>query len=56
LKIKPSSLLIGTWEDLPKNFMKHGITQSEAESVFNQIEAIRILGEQASPKVGEPRY
>ncbi len=42
--------------NLTKNLKKHGITQSEAESVFNQIEAIRILGEQVSPKVSEPRY
>jgi uncharacterized DUF497 family protein len=39
-----------------KNFIKHEITVSEAESVFEQIEAIRILGEQVTPKVNEPRY
>ena len=39
-----------------KNFNKHGITVTEAESVFDQIEAIRALGEQVSPKVNEPRY
>ena len=39
-----------------KNFAKHGITIKEAESVFEQIEAIRVLGEQDSPKVNEPRY
>lgn len=39
-----------------KNFMKHGITVQEAESVFEQVEAIRVLGEQTSPKVNEPRY
>jgi uncharacterized DUF497 family protein len=39
-----------------KNIAKHGITISEAESVFEQIEAIRVLGEQVSPKVNEPRY
>ncbi len=39
-----------------KNFIKHGITIEEAESVFNQPEAIRALGEQVSPKVNESRY
>jgi hypothetical protein len=39
-----------------KNYVKHGITIEEAESVFEQVEAIRILGEQISPKVNEPRY
>jgi uncharacterized protein len=39
-----------------KNIVKHEITIKEAESVFEQIEAIRILGEQTSPKVNEPRY
>ncbi len=39
-----------------KNVIKHGITVSEAESVFEQIEAIRILGEQVSPTTNEPRY
>ena len=39
-----------------KNFIKHGITIEEAESVFNQPEAIRALGEQVNPKVNEPRY
>ncbi len=39
-----------------KNFIKHGITIEEAESVFHQPEAIRVLGEQVSPKVNEPRY
>lgn len=39
-----------------KNFIKHEITIDEAESVFGQIEAIRVLGEQVSPKVNEPRY
>lgn len=39
-----------------KNFIKHGISVSEAESVFEQTEAIRILGEQVSPKASEPRY
>lgn len=39
-----------------KNFVKHGITIEEAESVFEQIEAIRVLGEQISPKANEPRY
>ena len=34
-----------------KNFIKHGITVEEAESVFSEIEAIRALGEQVSPKV-----
>ena len=27
-----------------KNFIKHGITVKEAESVFKLIEAIRVLG------------
>ena len=39
-----------------KNFVKHGITIKEAESVFGQMEAIRVLGEQVHPKVSEPRY
>lgn len=39
-----------------KNVIKHGITVSEVESVFEQIEAIRILGEQVTPKANEPRY
>lgn len=39
-----------------KNFVKHRITIKEAESVFEQVEAIRILGEQVSPEVNEPRY
>lgn len=34
-----------------KNFIKHGITIEEAESVFQQPEAIRVLGEQVSPKI-----
>lgn len=42
--------------NLTKNLKKHGITRKEAESVFEQIEAIRVLGEQATPKTGEPRY
>ncbi len=41
--------------NLTKNLKKHGITREEAESVFDQIEAIRALGEQVSPKVNEPR-
>jgi uncharacterized DUF497 family protein len=39
-----------------KNFVKHGITIAEAESVFEQVEAIRVLGEQVQPRVHEPRY
>jgi uncharacterized DUF497 family protein len=39
-----------------KNYTKHGITVIEAESVFNQIEAIRVLGEQIEPRVNETRY
>lgn len=39
-----------------KNYIKHGITVTEAESVFEQVEAIRALGEQISPKINEPRY
>jgi len=42
--------------NLTKNLKKHGITREEAESVFEQIEAIRALGEQISPKASEPRY
>jgi hypothetical protein len=42
--------------NLTKNLKKHDITREEAESVFEQIEAIRVLGEQMTPKVGEPRY
>lgn len=39
-----------------KNLIKHGITVKEVESVFWQIEAIRVLGEQVSPKANESRY
>lgn len=39
-----------------KNFVKHGITIPQAESVFDQPEAIRVLGEQVQPSVNEPRY
>jgi uncharacterized DUF497 family protein len=39
-----------------KNFVKHGITIQQAQSVFEQPEAIRVLGEQAQPSVSEPRY
>lgn len=39
-----------------KSVIKHGITCREAESVFEQPEAIRALGEQASPEASEPRY
>lgn len=38
-----------------KNFIKHGITIQQAETVFEQPEAIRVLGEQVSPSVKEPR-
>jgi uncharacterized protein len=39
-----------------KNLAKHGITTDQAESVFDQVEAIKVLGEQVSPKVAEPRF
>ena len=39
-----------------KNWLKHEISTAEAESVFQEVEAIRVLGEQVSPKVNEPRY
>ena len=39
-----------------KNLEKHKISCEEAESVFEQAEAIRVLGEQVTPKVNEPRY
>ena len=39
-----------------KSEQKHGITCREAESVFEQPEAIRALGEQVSPRAPEPRY
>ncbi len=39
-----------------KSLKKHGITCIEAEEVFEQNEAIRILGEQVSPSVDEPRF
>jgi uncharacterized DUF497 family protein len=39
-----------------KNRLKHGISTAEAESVFLEVEAIRVLGEQVNPKVNEPRY
>ncbi len=39
-----------------KNAIKHGISIEDAESVFEQIESIRVLGEQVSPEVNEPRY
>ncbi len=39
-----------------KSIEKHEITCGEAESVFQQVEAIRALGEQISPVVDEPRY
>ena len=42
--------------NLTKNLIKHGTTCAEAESVFTQLEAIRVLGEQVSPKIDEPRY
>ncbi len=42
--------------NLTKNFAKHSITQEQAESVFGQPEAIRVLGEQVAPVAGEPRY
>lgn len=39
-----------------KSLYKHAITCDEAESVFYQAEAIRVLGEQVAPEVDEPRY
>ena len=39
-----------------KSFQKHGITRGDAESVFDQPEAIRALGEQVAPEAAEPRY
>ena len=39
-----------------KNVIKHEITIEEAESVFEQVEAIRMLGEQVSPEVDEQRF
>ena len=39
-----------------KNVQKHGITRDEAESVFEQPEAVRAVGEQVSPLATEPRY
>jgi uncharacterized protein len=46
------------WDEgnLSKNRQKHGITCEEAESVFLQPEAIRVLGEQVEPETSEPRY
>ena len=42
--------------NISKNLDKHGVTCEEAESVFWQTEAIRVLGEQVSPKTSEPRF
>jgi len=39
-----------------KSLLKHGVSCDEAESVFYQPETIRVLGEQVSPRVDEPRY
>lgn len=39
-----------------KNQDKHGITCEEAESVFNNIHALKALGTQISPVVNETRY
>lgn len=39
-----------------KNLLKHGISIEDAESVFSEVEAIRVLGEQISPIVNEPRF
>ena len=46
------------WDDgnKIKSIQKHGITCEEAESVFQQIESIRVLGEQICPASDEPRY
>lgn len=46
------------WDDgnSTKNLLKHGITIEEAEEIFEQIEAIRVLGEQVSPPTAEPRF
>lgn len=39
-----------------KSLEKHRVTCLEAEEVFEQTEAMRVLGEQVSPPVSEPRY
>ncbi len=39
-----------------KSLSKHGVTCDEAESVFRQLDMIRVLGEQIAPPVNEPRY
>jgi uncharacterized protein len=46
------------WDDgnNTKSNVKHAITCDEAESVFQQPEAIRALGEQIEPRAPEPRY
>lgn len=46
------------WDDgnKTKSESKHGVSCEEAESVFEQIEAVRALGEQISQKPKEPRY
>lgn len=56
--IETQSFFAFEWDlgNRTKNFIKHGISTEEAESVFEQVEAIRVLGEQTSPKVHEPRY
>ena len=38
------------------NLVKHGITTTEAESVFTEVESIRVLGEQVSPETIESRF
>ncbi len=56
--IEDQALFSFEWDEgnRAKNLIKHGITVVEAESVFEQVEAIRVLGEQIQPKVNEPRY
>ena len=56
--LESQSSLSFEWDDgnSLKNLHKHGITCEEAESIFYQTEMIRVLGEQISPKVNEPRF
>ncbi len=39
-----------------KNITKHGVSCEEAESVFMLRNKVRVLGQQISPEVNEPRY
>ncbi len=56
--IESQTYFVFEWDlgNRTKNLTKHGITVDDAESVFNQLESIRALGEQISPTVNEPRY